>query len=210
MNGDPMNIVRRAQVELLQDPTGLRWPAQELVAWLNEGQRLVAVAQPAAVATEIAFTPAPGDRQELPEDGFLLLDVLRNDSGRQRAVTKVDRKLLDAAEPGWVSRTPTIETKHYMYPSQDLRVFNLYPPAAVGAQLKIVYARHPTPVDAPATATWDSVTGTTGLNARWDTPLLNYVLYRAYSKDAEYGANTALAASYLSLFSGATNPPAPS
>jgi hypothetical protein len=33
-------------------------------------------------------------------------------------------------------------------------------------------------------------------------PLLNYVLYRAYAKDAEFAQNQQLSASYLQIFQG--------
>ena len=47
------------------------------------------------------------------------------------------------------------------------------------------------------------MSGNIDLPDEWANPLLNYVLYRAYSKDAEFAGNAQLAASHLALFNNA-------
>jgi hypothetical protein len=69
-------------------------------------------------------------------------------------------------------------------------VFEVYPPALNTAQLQLVYAVTPAPVTEPAANTDASaVTGTVSLNDIFFNPLVDYVLYRAYLKDAEHPAN---------------------
>lgn len=47
-----------------------------------------------------------------------------------------------------------------------------------------------------------TVTGNINLPDEWANALRYYVLYRAWSKDAEYGGNPQLAAANLQLFRG--------
>lgn len=199
MYGDAQDIIRRAQLQL-QDAAGVRWSAPELVRYLNQMQTVLATAKPQEVATTAVFTPVLGPRQELPVNGFLLLNVLRNLVGTRRAVTKVERSLLEASSPNWTALSPAIEARHWMYSALEPTVFDVYPPLAPTARLEIVYARYPVEVPEPTGNDWTGVTGTTDLEARWDSVLLDGVLYLAWSKDAEDSANAARAQSYLSTF----------
>lgn len=199
MKGDPKEIIRKAQA-ILQDPAGVRWPASELVGYLNEGQRQLATARPAEVAVTQDFTLVGGARQSLPENTFLLLDAQHNGTQRKRALTKVERHTLEAVGRDWASMPPTSATIHYMYSELEPREFLVYPPAVAGTPLRATFAAYPADVPEPTGATFSDVTGTTALEARWDAALLDYVLYRAWSKDAEYAANEQRANAHLGLF----------
>lgn len=201
MHGDAKHIVRSAQ-EALQDADGERWPAPELVRYLNDGQQVIATAVPAAVSRTLRFVPTAGQgRQTLPQGAFLLLDVQCNAQGNWWPVRKVDLRLLEASARGWRAMPPVRQVLHYSY-SGDLspNQFHLYPPPTADAMLDVLVAVYPDKVAEPAGPTWHSVDGSTGLDARWDAALLDYVLYRAWSKDAEYGANAALAGARLQAF----------
>ncbi len=199
MKGDPREIIRKAQT-LLQDSSGVRWPADELVGYLNEGQRQLATARPSETATVQDFILGEGIRQLLPDDAFLLLDAHHNGHQRKRALTKVERHTLEAVDRDWASMQPTDATAHYMYSELDPRAFLVYPPALAGTPLRATFATYPSNVPAPAGPTFADVTGATGLEARWDAALLDYVLYRAWSKDAEYAANEQRANAHLGMF----------
>ena len=81
---------------------------------------------------------------------------------------------------------------NFVYDNRDPLHFYVYPPAVNGAKLEILYAKQPAEITATSQ--------TLGLLDIYAEPLFNYVLFRAYSKDAEFGANAALAQGYLSLF----------
>ena len=199
MLGNPKEIIRRAQV-LLQDATGVRWPAAELVGYLNEGQRQLATARPSESSVVRDYAMADGAEQALPDDAFLLLDVNHNSTGRYRAITKVERKTLESVARDWIGKKPTDATVHYMYSELEPDVFYVYPPGMAGASLKATFAVYPQDVGEPTGPTWADVAGATGLAARWDAALLDYVLYRAWSKDAEYAANEQRASAHLGMF----------
>ena len=202
MKGQAQDIIARAHVAL-QDETGTRWPATELVTYLNDGQRVLVGSRPSETAVTVEFAPTVGAVQTLPEDAMLMLEVRCNTAGRRRALTPVDRKTLESVARDWQSPAPSAELVHFMHGPMEPRVFYVYPPASSAASLQLTYSRYPTPVAHPVGVTAADVVGTTDLESKWNDALLDYVLYRAWLKDAESSANASLAAGYLSTFTAA-------
>ncbi len=193
-------IILAAQDEL-QDPAGVRWPATELVQHLHEGQRAIAQKRPDTTATVVTFSPAaPGARHTLPAAAASLIDIPRNAAGRKRAITKVDQVLLDATVRDWQGMTPSAEVLHFMHDLREPRVFLTYPPASTAAALELVYSAYPAATATAGGAAASTVTGNIDLPDEWATALRYYVLYRAWSKDAEYGGNAQLAVTNYGLF----------
>ena len=193
-------IILAAQDEL-QDPAGVRWPATELVQHLHEGQRAIAQKRPDTTATVVTFSPAaPGARHTLPAAAASLIDIPRNAAGRKRAITKVDHVLLDATVRDWQGMAPAAEVLHFMHDLREPRVFLTYPPASTAAALELVYSAYPAATATAGGAAASTVTGNIGLPDEWANALRYYVLYRAWSKDAEYGGNPQLAATNYGLF----------
>lgn len=186
-------IISRAQI-VLNDAGGVRWTDTELLKWISDGQRVIALVRPDSVSENTALTLVAGTKQTIPADGMRLLDVVRNltsTGGPDRSVRMVERETLDAQSYNWHQATAG-KTVNFIYDNRDPLHFYVYPPAVAGAKLEILYSKQP----AEITATNQALT----LLDVYAEPLFNYVLFRAYSKDAEYGANAALAQGYLSLF----------
>lgn len=200
MTTPAQSIILDAQLEL-QDPSGIRWPATELVKHLHEGQLAIAQKRPDTTATAVTFTPvAAGTRHTLPAGAASLIDIPRNAAGRKRAITKVDQVLLDATVRDWQGMTPSAEVLHFMHDLREPRVFLTYPPAAATTSLELVYSAYPASTPAASGAAASTVSGNLDLPDEWATALRYYVLYRAWSKDAEYGGNPQLAATNYGLF----------
>ena len=195
------SIILRAQVAL-QDDGGVRWPASELVGHLNDGQREIVRLRPDQKAATTTVTFASGYRHELPAFAATLIDIPNNMTGRNRRITKVDMLQLDAVMPDWRSRTPSAEVIHFMHDLREPRAIHTFPPAN-NAQVALVHSVYPVDVPAPAGPSFTSVTGNIDLSDSWADALLNFVLYKAYSKDAEFGGNAQMAGSYLGLFNAA-------
>lgn len=268
---------------ILQDVTNIRWTQSELLDWLNDGQREVALYKPNAFIKNTNVSLVLGTKQSLPADGISLIDVPRNGSpGSYSAVRQTSREILDAQLPGWHNATATKTIKHYTYTPLDPKTFYVYPPAdTVGgaASVDVIYVAAPTNVTTTGATITGSIAGTvmtvtavssgtlavnqtisgtnvvagttivslgtgTGGTGTYNvsytqtvasttitagatitiddiymTALLNYMLYRAYSKDAEYAQNSQLAAAYYANFQtllqgkgsaeGASNPNGP-
>lgn len=195
-------IVSRAQT-ILQDTTGIRWPTTELVDWINDAQREIVLFKPDAGATTAVIAMAVGTKQDIPAGGNRLLRVIRNMSALsgglgRRAVRIVEREILDAQVPDWHNPSVTGDAahattiKHYCYDEQNPRSFYVYPGASsTSAWLEIVYAADPAAVTAGQNISIPDV---------FANAILDYVLYRAYSKDADYTAHSARAGAHFQMF----------
>lgn len=196
------SIVLRAQVAL-QDPEGIRWPAAELVRHINDGQREVVRLRPDVKSSNVTVTLVAGYKQSLAPEHMALIDVTSNAQGRRRRITKVDVVQLDAVAPNWRSLTNSAEIVHFMHDMRFPREFDVYPPANAGVMVDAYVTLYPIDVPAPNGASALSVSGDIDLPDHWAEALLNFVLGKAYSKDAEFGGNAQLAAGYLSVFNAA-------
>ena len=198
------SIIRRA-VETIQDTTSVRWPVSELVRYLNDGQREVVLYRPDAMVTNASIALVAGAKQTLPSTGSKLIDIIRNTSGVKRSVRLTDRHILDSQTPSWYNLTGVTEILHYMYDPRDPRLFYVYPPAAAsGASVEVVYSSYPTDIaDVADGAVYSAVAGNISLPDIYGNILTDYILYRAYTKDAEFAGNAARAQAHYGAFQAA-------
>lgn len=208
------SIIMRA-VGVLQDTTSIRWPANELVRWLNDGQREVVMYRPDAMNTTTTMTLAAGSRQSLDSATAgggsaltpapaKLIEITRNmaATSAKKAIRLVPRQILDAQTPGWHNLTGVVDILHYMFDARNPKTFYVYPPATALAQLEVMYAAFPTDISEPADgAVYSAVTGNISLPDIYGNALLDYILYRAYSKDSEYAGNAQRAQAAYAAFS---------
>jgi len=200
------SIIQEAQ-ETLQDIAGLRWPATELVAHLNDGQRELVSLRPELFAVTAAHALVVGAKQTVPAACAELIEIPRNTGGN--ALRLVDRRTLDAVEPNWYTKTGTKALKNACYDPREPGVFYVYPPAATGASVDLVYAAWTTDVPAPGGAAYTTVTGDIDADDQFKNALLHFCLFRAYSKDAEFGGNATLSAAHYQLFKSGAGVDAP-
>ena len=195
--------VLRAVTEILNDTASLRWPIDELVRHLNDGQRDVLIYRPDALKKKASMALVAGTYQTLPSDCSKLMDIPRNTNGP--AVRVFSRKILDNTNPNWHTMTSAVTVIHYDYDERDPRSFYVYPPApASGASLEVIYCAYPVDVTQPtAGQTFSNVTGNIGMPDEFANPLRDYILYRCYLKDAEFGGDSAKAAAYYGAYANA-------
>lgn len=204
----PKDIVTRV-VGILQDNTSVRWPVDELVRYLNDGQREVILHRPDAYTKAESITCDAGTRQKLPSGGIKLLSVERNDastgSNSKRAVRLINREVLDAQLPTWHNMTQSDEILHYMFDPREPTAFHVYPPASSSAKLWILYTKYPADVTEPGAGkeAKDVSTSPLDLPDIYANALQDYVLYRAYTKDSEYAGNSERAVAHYNTFANA-------
>ena len=188
-------------VETLKDTDAVRWTALELVRYLNDGQRAIVEVRPDATATTTSVSLVAGSRQSVPATASRLIQVVRNTSGSKRVIRSTSRLLLDSQMPDWHSHTGSTEIVHSFHDMREPKVFYVYPPAAVGASVELTYSLYPTDVAEPAEgAAVSAVTGVIDLPDHFANALADYVLYRAFSKDAEENAVAGRAAQHSGAF----------
>ena len=199
------SIIRRA-VETLQDTTSVRWPVNELVRYLNDGQREIVLYRPDSMVTNATLTCVAGTKQVLPVNGAKLIEVIRNAAATsaKKSVRIINREILDSQTPGWHNITGSVDILHFMYDPRDPKTFYVYPPATTSAQLDIVYAAYPTDITEPADgALYTAVSGSISLPDIYGNAILDYILYRSYTKDSEYAGNAQRAQAHYAAFNNA-------
>ena len=196
------SVLDRVQ-QTLQDTGGIRWSSTaELILWVNDAQREIALLKPDATAVNTTITLVAGTKQTIPADGNRLLSVVRNMSAAssgtgKRTVRLVSRDILDSLEPSW--HDPAVKgdakhgaiVKHFMYDDQNPRNFYVYPGVSGNCYLEIIYSQNPATIAANANL---------GVPDIYSTAVMNYVLYMCYMKDTEFVANQQRAGSHYNLF----------
>lgn len=188
-------IIDKAVIQLT-DVQGIRWTRAELLGWINDAQRQIVIMSPNATNKISVIKLNAGSRQSIPSDGWTLLEIVRymgtDGTKPGRAVRLASRAQIDAFNPNWHSDPPTSTPINYIFDLQDQTAFFVYPPNNGKGYIEINYS--PDPADLT-----DESQGI-NLNNIFETAILDYVLYRACSKDAEYAPGLQLAAGYLNTF----------
>lgn len=195
-------IINRAR-DVLIDVGATRWTDPELLRWLSDGQRTVVMAIPAASSKRATLALAAGTVQSIPADGYTLLTVERNNGAANgstpgRVIRLVSRELVDNFNPDWHTATAKAVAQSYMFDPNVPKQFYVSPPNTGTGYADIVYSQMPAELTSTAsTLTVDDI---------FQTPLVDYVLYRAFQKDSDYVVTTSvysavtLASSYLEAF----------
>lgn len=197
------NILSRVE-DILQDTGNVRWSEAELLRYLNDGQRAVVNVRPEAAADHSNVQLVTGTEQTIPDVALRLIKVVRNMSAAggsatgKRAIRLVNRTILDSQEPDWHDPTVTggavhgTTVKHYVFDEDDPRKYYVYPGVSGNAYVEIVTARNPTDLaNTSATLYIDDI---------YANPIVDFVLYRAFLKDAEFAGNAERSGMHYQLF----------
>jgi len=183
----------------LNDVTSVRWTTQDLCRYFNDGQRYIITKRPDASHIVVNHSLVAGHDQALPAGGEKLIDITHNTTAGRRSISRVSGQLLDAQLDGWRNAAQRVQILHFIYNELEPKTFDVYPPAAVGAAVSLVYAAQTVDIPIPAIATTtDDITGNLSLSDLFGNAIRNYVMFRCYSKQTEL-ANPTLAAGFKQL-----------
>lgn len=189
------NIIDRAAT-ILTDSGGEFWKPEELLDWLNDGQRQIVMLRPDAhVRRENIKLDETDARQELPEeDAVFLIDVPCNmgSDGETpgNSITVVAKRILDQQEPGW-HKAEGDAVLHFAYDPRDPRAFYVYPRCS--GYVKIVFSAVPEKIE-------DSEAEPIGVPDIFANALIDYILYRAALRDADFNPEDRRAEAFRKVF----------
>jgi hypothetical protein len=200
-----IDVIKRIE-DVIQD-NDVRWPRIELQNWINESYLQIVLLRPDANSKTGTFTCAVGTRQVLTtgfSTALRLLDVVRNlaTSSKKKVVRLINRSVLDDQRSSWHAETNTVDVQNYTFDPRQPKEFFVYPPATSEAQVEVVYAETPgahalTAIELdPEGANVELIK----LDDIYLSAIIDWVLYRAFSKDAEHAANAARAGAHHSAF----------
>ena len=191
-------VLRVADLLIDTDRTQPRWTDAELIRWINDSRMAILTRRPQACAKVVAVALVAGTKQEIPEDGVQLLDIIRNmgmdGTTPGRSIRRTDRQNIDDMDLTWHAATPSKTISQFTYDDRTPKVYFVQPPAVEGTHIDISYSAIPTAVSAVG----DSM----DISLEYMDAVVNYACYRAKSKDSEY-ANAAEAAAFYGAFNDA-------
>ncbi len=192
-------IIRRFQT-VMMDQKAIRWTLQEALDWMNDGASEIVLRRPASRALTEQIQLVDGTFQVASDGSAQVLDVIRNISANGKPgkpIRIVDRQQLDDAEPDWHNKRQA-PTRHYMIDERSPTTFYVYPPAVDGAIVEMLVSKPPPKVTAP--------TDLVDMRPEFLSAILNWMMYRAHSKDSEYSQGN-MAALHYQAFTAAIGEP---
>lgn len=177
---------------VLNDAGVVRWTGAELLGWINSGQREVCFYKPNARTETKNIALVAGAKQSIASGDVALLSVARNmGSGGTtpgRAIQTMTRTTMDTAVPDWPTAPyANAAVKAVIFDERDPHTFYTWPaqPANTTQQVEGIVAVLPTELS--------SLSSTIDLDDIYEAPLIDYVLFRAFSKETTSPANIARA-----------------
>ena len=181
------DLIKKCSITL-KDPEFVRWTEDELLAYLDEAHREIARVAPGSYVKTVVQDLVKGSKQALPADAFLLVSVVRNMTELDEPCEPVritTRALLDSFEPHWHMCPHRRLAENYVYDDRTPKVYYVYPPNDGSGHVEVMYNAIPEKLTA--------ISDVLVLRNEFETPLMMYVLYRAFCKDSDYSAGLEVA-----------------
>jgi len=188
------DIIQRCK-SVLFDALQVRWSDAELLDWFNAGQVHLVSIRPDANTKRADHTCTLGTEQTLLAEGLRLIRVVRDVGGS--AIRFMDMDQLDSQIPDWHDdSSPVTDCEFYTYSDKDPRRFYLYPAPEVGHKVVHIYSAKPALIEI---ADFGADTTPITLPDTYADPLVDYVLYRAFSKDSDFANGARAQAHYQAM-----------
>ena len=182
--------------ELLQDVNNVQWEVPQLLAWLNDAQRVVALVRPDASVEVISHLLDPGTRQSIA--GHRLISVIRNMGSDGltpgRGIRLVERGLKDDFDPDWHTTASDDVVTEWLFDARVPREFYVYPPVTVSGDVYVELAQAISPANIPNTAS--AIT----LEDNYAPALVEWVTYRGLDREGEETPDAIRAATHFKNF----------
>jgi hypothetical protein len=190
------SIIDKAEIQL-RDAGNAQWSAAELLGWLNDGQRQIAILKSDANVTVSVVQLVQGTRQTVPLACILLLDVVRNmgtnGSTPGAPITYIKRRDLDLERPTWHADTASATVQHFTYSQKVPGYYFVYPPQPNSNRGYVELEFNAVPVDV---LIGDAIS----ISDIYSTALMEYVLFRAYGKESKSASNASKSKDHYGLF----------
>lgn len=178
------NIITSAS-EIVSDPDNDQWTTTDGLGWVNDGQRAISLLRPDASSRIVNLTLVAGTRQTIV--GRRLLRVIRN-MGADGATPGLSPRVVDMAmkdefEQNWHTVTAASPTEEIMHDGIIPDTFYVSPPVPASPQIVLEIVESVSPTDIA------SLSSVINIDDIYSPVLIEWVLYRFFSRDHETTAN---------------------
>jgi hypothetical protein len=179
----------------VNDPDADSWSAPELIQYLNEALDALTMMVPGQFSVIETMQLAAGTKQVLPTGGVKFIRVNRavnTDDSIGAATREVSLRALEQHYPDWHAATAGLVREWAQDPAEPT-TFWVNPPQDVAAPAKaeVEYVKRPEYVDVGEALPTDPM---------YDAAIIEFILYRAYSKDADYAGQDGRAQGHYTKF----------
>jgi len=197
-------IVDEAE-SILGDSGNNRYDAADHLIALNDGQREAAIIKPDVSVTQVSTALVAGTKQSLTAGGIQLIAIIRNmgvspGATPGNAIKLVDMDFMNSSIPNWhvvASHAASATVINYMFDLRNPTVFYVYPaqPASGFGYVDMIYSVTPAEVSA--------LTGAITLDDIYKGALVDYIVYKALSREADVVKHGQRANAHYSYFARA-------
>lgn len=202
-----------AITDVTKDVDHVRWPLAEISSWMNQGAGIIAKTNPRAAAQYLTLTLGAGARQDLrtidaTKAWIRLHELVCNMNGTDPTgdtIRQVARSALDSVFKSWRKTASGSAVKEYTVDEREPFTFDVYPPVSAGTKVYALASVQPVKfcvLNADGSAL-QTATETIPLADGYEVPLMDYTLFRMFSKDANDPNYVARAAAHLQVFQAA-------
>lgn len=168
-----------------------RWSLATHLANLNAGERQLVFFQPTSNTMAIPVKLREGTQQFLPYNAIELVEVSRNlgldGKTNGSTILPVTKKDLDELYPEWRTDPSSATVIHFMFNDQNRTLFDVYPPqpSQNRGYVEVVHSYLPQEIKKfGTTEVIDSYQVPINLGDEYQEPLVNYMMFAAYRKNA--------------------------
>lgn len=176
-------LVTSLQQTQLNDPDGTTFTQEQLIVALNSALGMLCLLRPDATAKSAVIVMQRGARQQIPDDGARLIRVIANvrESGVTGQVIRLVQKAdLDSSSLKWMAAYGT-HVKEYMFDPRVPKQFFIYPTVPPSVKVEIEYSAN------PRTITADNFDKALPVDAMYEQPIQELMMYKLLSGDATNG-----------------------
>jgi hypothetical protein len=195
------SIIDKAEIVLQDedtDQTTRRWTETEMLGWAKDAEEQVASLKPDSYPVVEAVALSAGSQQSLPSNAMQLIDVLCNmgtdGSTRGDVVEVVEKNLMNAINPGWMSDTANTTVTHVVYDSKRTpKLFWVYPKSPGTNYLEIITGKLP---DNSSKVISDTIL----IPDEYSNAMLHYIIAMCFAKDIDIPNSAQRSNTHLNVF----------
>lgn len=174
---------------ILNDHSEVTYPRPDLISAINNGCRMVALMRPDSSSKIASVTLVSGAKQSLPDEALRLFDSCYCN---KKPIEMINRKDLDRLVPNWMESEDSDQITEVMYDERIPHTFYTYPPATAGTDIELSYSIMPERVV--------EINDDFPLIDKYVPPVMEWVLYLMFSRDAASSQNQQRAADHRQQF----------
>lgn len=194
-----VKFILDAVQEVINDVRGVTYSSTQVFNWIDDAVRVLLSKRPDALVELRSVRLVPGTKQALPGDTHKLMGIIRN-MGTNGAIPgkavrgPIAQEELDTFNPDWHNDLAVTEISEYIYNAASPLHYYVTPPVhtitAVYVEMRLA-TNHVAVVDENTDVP---------IIEQYTPALVEWCLYRLFSRDSEKSPNYARAAKHYSQF----------